>query len=100
MADNPQDLQEIYQRTIDMDILDKYFHAKTLPERKPLLILKNEYIGPEPSLVSNLVHPCSMSPAMNSKKIHARTWNSRTSQSAKIVLMSSFFIHQKDLSVE
>jgi hypothetical protein len=51
MADSPRDVQEIYQITIDMRILEKYFHAETLPERKPLLILKNEHTEPEPPLV-------------------------------------------------
>lgn len=51
MADNPRDLQEICQLTIDMSTLDKYFHAEELSERKPLLIMKNEYIEQEPLLV-------------------------------------------------
>jgi hypothetical protein len=51
MADSLRDLQEIYQLTIDMRILEDYFQAETLPERKPLLILKNEYTEPEPPLV-------------------------------------------------
>jgi hypothetical protein len=45
------DLQEICQLTIDLRTLDKYFHIEELPERKPLLILKNEYVESEPSLV-------------------------------------------------
>jgi hypothetical protein len=51
IAENSRDLQEICQLTIDIGILDDYYHAKELPERKPLLILKNEYVKSEPSLV-------------------------------------------------
>jgi hypothetical protein len=50
-AHSPRDLQEICQLTIDMSSLGKYFHADILPERKPLLILKNEYTEKEPALL-------------------------------------------------
>jgi len=49
-ADNSRDLQDICQLTLEMSSLDKYYHIDKLPERKPLLILKNEYTNHEPDL--------------------------------------------------
>jgi hypothetical protein len=50
IASTQQELQEVCQLTIDMNIMDKYFHEE-LAERKPLSILKNTYIELEPPLV-------------------------------------------------
>lgn len=44
------DLQQICQLTIDMRDLDKYFHVDKLPDRKPLLVIKNQYTAGEPAL--------------------------------------------------
>lgn len=51
MAGNLMDLQEICQLTLDMNTLDKYFHVDKLPKRKPLLIVRNDYIASEPALL-------------------------------------------------
>lgn len=49
-ADSSKDLQDVCQLTLDMSSLDKYFHIDKLPERKPLLILKNAQTRSEPGL--------------------------------------------------
>ena len=37
------DRQQLLQTTIDLDLLEKYYHAE-LPGRKPLLVLKNTIV--------------------------------------------------------
>jgi len=50
MASGNSDLQQVYQATLDSSALDRYFHVDALPERKPLLILKNDQVLGEPKL--------------------------------------------------
>lgn len=38
-----EDRQELVQQTIDLDVLEKYYHAE-LPDRKPLRVLKNAVV--------------------------------------------------------
>ena len=40
----PQALETILQMTLDLEALNKYFHVDSLPERKPLRILKTPHI--------------------------------------------------------
>jgi len=44
------DLREICQRILDASALDKYFHVDTRPERKPLVVLKNDVLSEEIAL--------------------------------------------------
>jgi hypothetical protein len=44
------DLRKVCQRTLDMPALHEFFHVDTFPQRKPLLVLKNEFTASEPLL--------------------------------------------------
>lgn len=44
------DVAHIVQLVIDLPALQKYYHVDDAPNRKPLLILKNELIASEPQL--------------------------------------------------
>ena len=45
------DLQKVFQMTLDLPELQEYYHVDSLPERKPLIVLKNEYLNNTPHLV-------------------------------------------------
>ena len=41
------DLRDVCQRTLDSESLDKFFHVDQRPERKPLVVLKNDALVEE-----------------------------------------------------
>lgn len=45
------DLAKVVQLVLEHPDLQQYFHVDTLPERKPLIILKNAFFSQPPSLV-------------------------------------------------
>lgn len=51
-----QDLEQILQHTIDLEALDRYYHAAELAERKPLRILRNDAV-PEPLALTKFGQP-------------------------------------------
>lgn len=39
------DVQAICQQTLNLEALDRHFHVDTMPDRKPLVIVENQFVG-------------------------------------------------------
>lgn len=60
------DLRHVAQLTIDLDTLDKYYHAE-LPGRKPLCIVRNDVV-PEGLALTKFGEPVRFVPAAEASK--------------------------------